>query len=78
MSRISHNQIGALVCRYTYDGLGRLIVKETPVQVGESYLQRKDFYYDGVRHIQEHIYRPDLIEPKQQLLESPPDSVGDV
>ena len=57
-------QLGNLVCRYQYDGLGRLICKETPVQgSGYTYLQRKDLYYDGVRRIQEVIYRPDLIPP---------------
>jgi YD repeat-containing protein len=54
-------EIGALVCRYTYDGLGRLIFKETPVVEGaNTYVQRKDFYYDGVRRIQEWIRRGDL------------------
>ncbi len=51
-------ELGALVCRYTYDGLGRLILKETPITAGQDTpLQRKDLYYDGVRRIVETIRR---------------------
>lgn len=58
---LSEVHTGNLVCRYTYDGLGRLIIKETPVVVGESTeVQRKDLYYDGVRRIQETILRGNL------------------
>jgi hypothetical protein len=35
--------------------------KETPVSQGITALQRKDFFYDGVRRIQEIIYRPNVL-----------------
>ena len=50
--------LGDLVCSYVYDGLGRLIRKRTPINAGRTNLQTKDFYYDGVRRIQEQITRP--------------------
>jgi RHS repeat-associated protein len=55
------NQLGALVCRYTYDGLGRLICKENAIIAGDPVIQRKDLYYDGVRRIQEVIDRPIVV-----------------
>ncbi len=73
------NQLGALVCRYSYDGLGRLIRKETPVSAGVTALQIKDLYYDGVRRIQEHIARPPVIQQHQGAATceaSPPRSSG--
>ena len=82
---IASGDLGDLVCRYTYDGLGRLITKQNPVIVDRqpggdprggsggggttvSLLQAKDYYYDGVRRIQEVISRP--------LLENPNGSQG--
>ena len=62
--RVTSGSLGDLVSRYIYDGLGRLIRKETPVNVGVTRLQKKDYYYDGVRRIEEIITRP--------LLELPP------
>ena len=50
--------LGDMVCSYVYDGLGRLISKRTPINVGRTNLQTKDFYYDGVRRIQEQTTRP--------------------
>lgn len=70
--RITHaNQLGALVCRYSYDGLGRLIRKETPVSAGVTALQVKDLYYDGVRRIQETIARPPVIQQQQGAASNP-------
>ena len=76
---VASGQLGDLVCRYTYDGLGRLITKQNPVIVDRqpggdprggsgggttvSLLQAKDYYYDGVRRIQEVISRPLLDNP---------------
>jgi hypothetical protein len=56
--RLVAGGLGELICRYVYDGVGRLIQKQTPINVGETNLQTKDFYYDGVRRIQESITRP--------------------
>jgi len=46
----------------------RLIRKQSAVNNGATYIQSKDFYYDGVRHIQEVIFRPPvqsgLFEPE--------------
>jgi len=55
--------LGALVCRYAYDAVGRLMWKRTPTNEGLTALQRKDYYYDGVRRIQENITRPTLLMP---------------
>jgi RHS repeat-associated protein len=66
--RIIENGLGALICRYTYDGLGRLARKTTPVNQGQTELQHKDFYYDGVRRIAEVITRP----PEPGSEEDPP------
>ncbi len=58
--RIASGLLGDLKFRYVYDGLGRLIRKETPLTSGTTSLQIKDLYYDGVRRIQEVIFRPDV------------------
>lgn len=58
--RPSMGQLGPVVARYAYDGLGRLIRKQSAVNTGQTYIQSKDFYYDGVRRIQEVIFRPPL------------------
>ncbi len=55
--------LGNLVCRYAYDAVGRLMWKRTPTNEGLTALQRKDYYYDGVRRIQENIARPTLLMP---------------
>lgn len=47
--RPASGQLGDVVARYAYDGLGRLIRKQSAVNKGASYVQSKDFYYDGVR-----------------------------
>ncbi len=70
---IETGDLGDMICRYAYDGLGRLIHKKTPINVGATKLQTKDFYYDGVRRVQEHITRPlelfnDLRDGGQLLL----------
>jgi len=54
--------IGDLIARFTYDGLGRLIIKETPVTTGVTALQAKHYYYDGVRRVAEVIDRPAPLE----------------
>jgi len=46
------SKLGGLVARYTYDGLGRLIRKEAPDG------RREDYYYDGVRRLQEDVTPP--------------------
>ncbi|MCC6360091.1 MAG: RHS repeat protein, partial [Phycisphaerales bacterium] len=43
--------------RYTYDGLGRLARKETPIAIGSTEARREDYRYDGVRRIQEAVTR---------------------
>lgn len=43
--------------QYTYDGLGRLARKESPVTPGGSEARREDYRYDGVRRIQEAVTR---------------------
>jgi RHS repeat-associated protein len=53
-----NKKLGDLICRYAYDAMGRLMWKKTPINVGLTQLQRKDYYYDGVRRIQEVITRP--------------------
>ncbi len=58
--RIASGLLGDLKFRYVHDGLGRLIRKETPLTSGTTSLQIKDLYYDGVRRIQEVIFRPDV------------------
>jgi len=57
------HHLGELVCRYAYDAVGRLMWKRTPTNEGLTALQRKDYYYDGVRRIQENITRPTLLMP---------------
>jgi len=61
----SVDKIGDLVASYVYDGLGRLIQKENNAEITENY------YYDGVRRIQEviddevdreYIYGPDYVD----------------
>ncbi len=62
------NERGEVVARYAYDGLGRLIRKQSAIRKGATYIQSKDFYYDGVRRIQDVIFRPPtnsgLFEPE--------------
>ena len=58
--RVVSGQLGDFIARYAYDGLGRLIRKQTPVSAGQTYLQTKDYYYDDSRRIQEVILRPDV------------------
>ncbi|MCG3136725.1 MAG: hypothetical protein HJJLKODD_00561 [Phycisphaerae bacterium] len=48
--RIESGQLGTLKGRYSYDGLGRLVVSE---QRPSSSTSRWDYYYDGVRRIAE-------------------------
>jgi len=66
--RPESSDAGDVVARYAYDGLGRLIRKQSAVQKGGTYIQSKDFYYDGVRRIQDVIFRPPvqsgLFEPE--------------
>jgi hypothetical protein len=61
--------IGPLVVRLTYDGLGRLITKTTPVEFGDldcgpgfaavdCPLRDEHYYYDGVRRLKEVVWRP--------------------
>ena len=62
--RVASGELGRFVTRYVYDGLGRLIRKETPVSAVSTYMQAKDYYYDGVRRIQEVIARPQELLPE--------------
>lgn len=50
----------ALVKHYVYDGVGRLIRTTSPIDGSAGDLQTVDFYYDGVRRIQEIINTPVL------------------
>ncbi|MCG8403786.1 MAG: hypothetical protein MI923_01180, partial [Phycisphaerales bacterium] len=59
--RIESGLLGDVKLRYAYDGLGRLIRKETPMTSGRTAFQQKDIYYDGVRRIQEVIFRPFVV-----------------
>jgi RHS repeat-associated protein len=61
---INSSDLGDLIISYVYDGNGRLITKETE-------LSNEDYYYDGVRRIQEviddsieseYIYGPSYID----------------
>jgi len=67
--RVESGEPKDVVARYAYDGLGRLIRKQSAVNTGETYIQSKDLYYDGVRRIQDVIFRPPvgsgLFEPEQ-------------
>jgi RHS repeat-associated protein len=67
-----NKKLGDLVCRYAYDAMGRLMWKQTPINVGLTQLQRKDYYYDGVRRIQEVITRP------RQIIEELPEEALDL
>lgn len=57
--KITGGNLGDFVAGFTYDGLGRLIQKTTPITTGITLLQSKHYYYDGVRRIQEVIDRPE-------------------
>jgi hypothetical protein len=48
-------------CRTPSAACPGLMRKETPVSQGITALQRKDFFYDGVRRIQEVVYRPNVL-----------------
>ncbi len=72
MGQIISGQLGDLICRYAYDAMGRLMWKQTPINVGLTQLQRKDYYYDGVRRIQEVISRP------RQIIEEIPEEALDL
>jgi len=75
--KIAGGELGRLIARYMYDGLGRLIRKSTPIKPGfDDYddLQHKDYYYDGVRRIQEVITRPGD-QPAIYLNDELPDTV---
>jgi Bacterial EndoU nuclease len=63
---------GPLVVRPTYDGLGRLIVKSTPVLFGNEAcgpgfaaadcpLRDEHYYYDGVRRLKEVVWREEAV-----------------
>ena len=56
--RISGGTIGNLVFRYTYDGLGRLICKAGPNSPTDPRTRYEEYYYDGVRRIQEVVWSP--------------------
>lgn len=48
---------GPWIARYVYDGLGRLVEKQTPVIGGQNEIRREEYHYDGVRRIQEFVRR---------------------
>jgi hypothetical protein len=41
-----------------YDGLGRLIRKETPTSPTDARIRYEDYFYDGVRRVQEIVHQP--------------------
>lgn len=47
-----------LVKQYVYDGVGRLIRTTSPIEGSAGELETVDFYYDGIRLIQEIINTP--------------------
>jgi YD repeat-containing protein len=59
---------GPWLAHYTYDALGRLIRKQTPVRNAstgtQTGIRTERYYYDGARRIQEVVAAPiELIEP---------------
>jgi YD repeat-containing protein len=59
---------GSWLAHYTYDALGRLIRKQTPVRNAstgtQTGIRTERYYYDGARRIQEVVAAPiELIEP---------------
>jgi len=44
--RMTGGSLGNLILRYTYDGLGRLIRKETPTSPSDPRIRYEDYYYD--------------------------------
>ncbi len=63
---------GAWLVHYTYDGLGRLIKKQTPIRDGstgdELAVRTERYFYDGARRIQEVVTDPVIaIEPEAPL-----------
>jgi RHS repeat-associated protein len=54
---------GDLIVQYAYDGLGRLIAATRPVVPGSEDVQAEDYYYDGIRRIQEDIVTPAEASP---------------
>lgn len=51
--RMTSGAPGARVRQYVYDGLGRLIARLSPSIINPAVDDRYDYYYDGVRRIQE-------------------------
>ncbi|MCO6438436.1 MAG: hypothetical protein J5J06_15205, partial [Phycisphaerae bacterium] len=52
------NDVGPVLARFCYDGLGRLItIDQLANALGDKW-QQIDLYYDGFRRIQESIYTP--------------------
>ncbi len=58
-----------MVRRYRYDGFGRLIRTESPLRPGStaSGFFTEDFYYDGVRRVQERVTDPEDLAVNDQL-----------
>ncbi len=54
---ISSGALGTLVFRHVYDGLGRIIRKEM-LGPGFTELRIEDYYYDGLRRVQDVEKRP--------------------
>lgn len=57
--KIIAGEHGSLAARYVYDGSGRLIRAERPLSPNNAYLHTEDYYYDGVRRIQEVFTEPE-------------------
>lgn len=61
------------MARWVYDGLGRAAWQESPVAAGSVKLRREEYFYDGVRRVQEVVSRPEdqlvVDEEKLGLLE---------
>ncbi len=55
---INGGELGDLVFRYVYDGLGRIIRKYRIESDGITALRYEDYYYDGIRRVQDVIRKP--------------------
>jgi len=68
--RFVTGELGDLVFRHVYDGLGRVIRKEQ-TESAFTLPRTEDYYYDGIRRIQDVIRRPVAAPPPE-----PCDDVG--
>ncbi|MFN0136017.1 MAG: polymorphic toxin-type HINT domain-containing protein [Phycisphaerae bacterium] len=52
---------GRIVCRYSYDALGRMVTRHTLIKGTEDDYRKEEYYYDGVRRIAEAVERPGVV-----------------